>query len=217
MGRSQAAKAETHDRIVQIASERFREAGLDGVSVADLMKEAGLTVGGFYKHFTTREDLVAEAVARGQGAWLARTANAASEEDKPTIAEWIDDYLSVAHRDTPGQGCVVGALVGEIARSGPQTRAVFTEGFKDTLVLLIDRLRAADNEADNAMLRRTAISICCAMIGAIGAARAVDDPALSEEIMRSTAAQLKTLALPPEATRRPGVSGRQSPRSQVSK
>jgi TetR/AcrR family transcriptional repressor of nem operon len=217
MGRSQAAKAETHDRIVQIASERFREAGLEGVSVADLMKEAGLTVGGFYKHFATREDLVAEAVAHGQGAWLARTANAISEEEKPTIAELIDGYLSVAHRDAPGQGCVVGALVGEIARSRPQTRALFTEGLKDTLVLLIDRLRAAGNEGDNAMLRRTAISICSAMIGAIGAARAVDDPALSEEIMRSTAAQLKTLALPLEATRRPGVGGRQSPRSQVSK
>jgi TetR/AcrR family transcriptional repressor of nem operon len=216
MGRTQAAKAETHDRIVQIASERFREAGLEGVSVADLMKEAGLTVGGFYKHFATREDLVAEAVAHGQGAWLARTANAISEEEKPTIAELIDGYLSVAHRDAPGQGCVVGALVGEIARSRPQTRALFTGGLRDTLALLIDRLRAAGNE-DNAMLRRTAISICSAMIGAIGAARAVDDPALSEEIMRSTAAQLKTLALPHEGTRRPGVGGRQSPRSQVSK
>jgi TetR/AcrR family transcriptional repressor of nem operon len=217
MGHSQAAKAETHDRIVQIASERFREAGLEGVSVADLMKEAGLTVGGFYKHFATREDLVAEAVARAQGAWLARTANATSEEEKRTIAELIDGYLSVAHRDAPGQGCVVGALVGEIARSGPQTRTLFTEGLKDTLVLLIDRLRAAGNEADNAMLRRTAISICSAMIGAIGAARAVDDPALSEEIMRSTAAQLKTLALPPQATRRPGAAGRQSPRSKVNR
>jgi TetR/AcrR family transcriptional repressor of nem operon len=199
MGRSQAAKAETHDRIVQIASERFREAGLDGVSVADLMKEAGLTVGGFYKHFSTREDLVAEAVARGQGAWQARMAKATSEEEKPTIAELIDGYLSAPHRDAPGRGCPAGALVGEIARSGPQTRALFTEGLKDTLVLLIDRLRAAGIDADNATLRRTAISIYSAMIGAIGAARAVDDPALSEEIMCSTAAQIKTLALPPEA------------------
>jgi hypothetical protein len=85
-------------------------------------------------------------------------------------------------------------ILSEIARSGPQTRALFTEGLKDTLVLPIDRLRAADN----ATLRSTAISIYSAMIGAIGAARAVDDPALSEEIMRSTAAQIKTLALPPD-------------------
>ncbi len=79
MGRSQAAKSETHDRIVRIASERLRADGLDGVSVADLMKEAGLTVGGFYKHFATREDLVAEAVAAGQGNWQARMARAPSE------------------------------------------------------------------------------------------------------------------------------------------
>jgi TetR/AcrR family transcriptional repressor of nem operon len=198
MGRSQAAKAETHDRIVQIASERIREAGLDGVSVADLMQEAGLTVGGFYKHFTTREDMVAEAVARGQGAWQALMAKATSEEEKPTIVELIDRYLSVPHRDAPGRGCPAGALVGEIARSGPLTRALFTEGLKDTLVLLIDRLHAAGNDADDATLRRTAIAMYSAMIGAIGTARAVDDPVLSEEIMRSTAAQIKALALPPD-------------------
>src|SRR5271155_3522234 len=103
MGRSQAAKAETHDRIVQTASERFREAGLDGVSVADLMDQAGLTVGGFYKHFATREDLVAEAVARGQRAWQVRMAKATSEEEKPTIVDLIDRYLSVSHRDAPGR------------------------------------------------------------------------------------------------------------------
>jgi TetR/AcrR family transcriptional repressor of nem operon len=106
--------------------------------------------------------------------------------------------MSVPHRDAPGRGCPAGALVGEIARSGQQTRALFTEGSKDTLVLLIDRLRAAGNDADSATLRRTAISICSAMIGAIGAARAVDDPALSEEIKGSTAAQIKALALPPD-------------------
>jgi hypothetical protein len=72
-------------------------------------------------------------------------------------------------------------ILSEIARSGPQTRALFTEGLKDTLVLSIDRLRAAGNDADNATLRSTAISKHSAMIGAIGAARAVDDPALSEE------------------------------------
>ena len=122
MGRSQAAKAETHDRIVQIAAERLRSGGLDGVSVADLMKQAGLTVGGFYKHFATREDLVAEAVAVGQGRWQARMAEATSEEEKPHLAELIDRYLSPAHRDAPGAGCLAAALVGEIARAGPKTR-----------------------------------------------------------------------------------------------
>jgi TetR/AcrR family transcriptional repressor of nem operon len=110
----------------------------------------------------------------------------------------VDGYLSVPHRDAPGRGCVVGALVGEIARGGPQTRALFTEEMKKTLVLLSERLRAAGNAADDATPRRPAVSIYSAMIGAIGLARAVDDPALSEEIMRGTAAQIKVLALPPD-------------------
>ena len=193
MGRSQAAKAETHDRIVQIASRRMRASGLDGVSVADLMKEAGLTVGGFYKHFATRDDLVAEAVAAGQSNWQKRMAEAASEKEKPRLGELIDRYLSPAHRDAPAAGCLVGALVGEIARSGPQTRARLTEGITETLGLLVDRLEAAGAKGDEAALRAKAITIYSALIGAIGLARAVDDPALSAEIMDSAAAQIKLL------------------------
>ncbi|HTI00745.1 MAG TPA: TetR/AcrR family transcriptional regulator [Acidisoma sp.] len=196
MGRSQAAKAETHDRIVQIASERLRAEGLAGVSVAELMKEAGLTVGGFYKHFATREDLVAEAVAAGQGNWQARMAQAASEAEKPQIGELIDRYLSPKHRDAPEAGCLAATLVGEIARSGKQTRASFTEGLAKSFNLLVDRLRAAGTTGDDAALRAKAITVYSALIGAIGMARAVDDPALSLEIMESAAAQIKALATP---------------------
>jgi TetR/AcrR family transcriptional repressor of nem operon len=196
MGRSQAAKAETHDRIVQIASERFRADGLDGISVADLMKEAGLTVGGFYKHFATREDLVAEAVAVGLGNWQNRMARAASEDEKPRLGELIDRYLSPAHRDAPAAGCLAAALVGEIARSGPQTRARFTEGVTKSFDLLVDRLQADGNADDDAALRAKAITIYSALIGAIALARAVDDPALSAEIMIRAAAQIKALGVP---------------------
>jgi TetR/AcrR family transcriptional regulator, transcriptional repressor for nem operon len=196
MGRSQAAKAETHERIVQIASERLRASGLNGASVSDLMKEAGLTVGGFYRHFATREDLVAEAVAVGQGTWQARMAQAASEEEKPEIAELIDRYLSPAHRDAPEAGCLAAALVGEIARSGPQIRARFTEGLAMSFDLLVDRLRVAGNGGDDAAVRAKAITIYSALIGAIGFARAVDDPDLSAEIIESAAAQIKALAAP---------------------
>ncbi|MCB8882164.1 TetR/AcrR family transcriptional regulator [Acidisoma cellulosilytica] len=196
MGRSQAAKAETHDRIVRIASERLRTHGLDGVSVADLMKEAGLTVGGFYKHFATREDLVAEAVAFGQGTWQARIAQAPSEAEKPKIGEMIDRYLSPAHRDTPAAGCLAAALVAEIARGGQQTRTSFTGGLTKSFDLLVERLQAAGNTGDDAALRAKAITVYSALIGAVGLARAVDDPALSEEIMASAAAQIKALAAP---------------------
>jgi TetR/AcrR family transcriptional regulator, transcriptional repressor for nem operon len=196
MGRSQAAKAETHDRIVEIASRRLRAGGLDGVSVAELMKEAGLTVGGFYKHFATREDLVAEAVEAGFGSWRVRMAKAASDGEKAQIGEVIDRYLSPAHRDAPAGGCLAAALVGEIARSGPQTRARFTEGLTKGLDLLVDRLRAVGNTGDDAALRPKAIAVYGALIGAIELARAVDDTALSAEIMAGAAAQIKALAAP---------------------
>lgn len=195
MGRSQAAKAETHDRIVQIASEKLRAEGLAGVSLADLMKEAGLTVGGFYKHFEAREDLLAEAVAAGQQSWQARLAAALEAEAPPPLAAMIDRYLSPAHRDAPATGCLAAALASEIARSGPQTRARFTAGLVESFALLTACLKAAGVPGAEPALRARAITLYSTLIGAIGLARAVDDPALSAEIMDSAAAQIKAQAL----------------------
>src|SRR5258708_32092995 len=128
MGHSQAEKAKTHKRIVQIASKRFREDGLVGVGVADVMKEAGLTVGGFYKHFDSRDDLVAEALSVALGR-LKRQMDAAASGGPPlTYAKVVDDYLSEAHRDKPGVGCPISALAGEIARGDKRTRSLATEG-----------------------------------------------------------------------------------------
>ena len=78
MGHSRADKEKTHKRIVKIAARRFREEGLAGVGIAELMKEAGLTVGGFYKHFNSRDDLVAEAVSSALGTWKRQKDAAAS-------------------------------------------------------------------------------------------------------------------------------------------
>src|ERR1700752_412029 len=122
MRHSKAEKAKTHRRIVTIASKRFREKGLAGIGIADLMQEAGLTVGGFYKHFKSRDDLVAEAVGAALGSWKRRADAAASGGPPLTYEELVDDYLSEAHRDDLGTGCPVGALAGDIARSGKRTR-----------------------------------------------------------------------------------------------
>src|SRR5260370_14588116 len=105
MGHARAEKAKPHKRIVAIASKRFREEGLAGFGIADLMKEAGLTVGGFYKHFDSREDLVAEAVGSALGAWRRQVDAAASGGPPVTYESLVDDYLSEAHRDQPGTGC----------------------------------------------------------------------------------------------------------------
>src|SRR5438309_11307963 len=133
MRHSKAEKAKTHKRIVAIASKRFREEGLAGVGIADLMKEAGLTVGGFYKHFDSRDDLVAEAVGSALGAWKRQVDAAASGGPPVTYESLVDDYLSEAHRDQPGTGCPVVALAGDIASSDKRTRAVVTRQIREDL------------------------------------------------------------------------------------
>ena len=127
MGYSRAEKEKTHKRIVAIAAKRFRENGLDGVGIADLMKEAGLTVGGFYKHFKSREALVPEAVGSSLGTWERQVEAAASGGPPVTYASLIDEYLSETHRKHPGTGCPVAALTGDISRSDKRTRALVTE------------------------------------------------------------------------------------------
>ncbi len=110
MGYSKAQKAKTHERIVKLASKRFREEGLAGIGIAELMKEAGLTVGGFYKHFDSRDHLVAEAVNSAFAGWRRRVDGATTSGPPVSYEKLIDDYLSEAHRDNPGSGCAFSAL-----------------------------------------------------------------------------------------------------------
>jgi TetR/AcrR family transcriptional regulator, transcriptional repressor for nem operon len=190
MGHSKAEKAKTHKRIVAIASKRFREEGLAGVGIADLMKEAGLTVGGFYKHFDSRDDLVAEAVGSALGGWKRQVDAAAPGGPPVTYASLVDNYLSEAHRDQPGTGCPVVALAGDIARSDRRTRAVVTREIRDSIALLATLIRGT-NEEDKGKARAPAILTYCALVGAIGVARAVSDQQLSREILKTVTQLLK--------------------------
>jgi len=190
MGHSRAEKAKTHKRIVTLASKRFREKGLAGIGIADLMKEAGLTVGGFYKHFDSRDDLVAEAVGSALGAWKRQVDTARSGGPSVTYESLVDDYLSEAHRDQPGTGCPVVALAGDIARSDRRTRAMVTREIRDSIELLATLIRRT-NEEDKGTTRSQAILTYCALVGAIGVARAVSDQQLSREILKTVAPLLK--------------------------
>jgi TetR/AcrR family transcriptional repressor of nem operon len=125
MGYSKAQKKKTHERIVKLASKRFREEGLARIGIAELMKEAGLTVGGFYKHFNSRDHLVAEAVNSAFGGWKRRVEAAKPGGPPVSYEKLIDDYLNEAHRDNPGTGCAFSALAPEIARSDKRTRALY--------------------------------------------------------------------------------------------
>jgi TetR/AcrR family transcriptional regulator, transcriptional repressor for nem operon len=190
MGYSKAQKARTHKRIVAIASKRFREKGLAGSGIAELMKEAGLTVGGFYKHFDSRDALVAEAVGSAFGGWQRRVDAAASGGPPVSYARLIDDYLSDAHRRNPGTGCAFSALGPEIARCDKRTRVLTTEQVRNDLELIAGLLPGKDNRA----ARSRAILIFSALVGAMSLARAVSDESLSREILKTVAERLKNSA-----------------------
>jgi TetR/AcrR family transcriptional regulator, transcriptional repressor for nem operon len=186
MGHSKAEKTKTHKRIVQIASKRFREEGLAGIGIADLMKEAGLTVGGFYKHFDSRDELVAEAVSSAFGTWKRQMDAAASGGPPLSYAKLIDDYLNDAHRENPGTGCAFSALAGEIARSDKRTRALATEQIRNDIQLIASLLGARSGENDHAA-RSQAILTFSALVGAMVLARAVSDERFSREILKTVA------------------------------
>ena len=186
MGYSRSDKAETHTRIVSVAAKRFRELGLEGIGVADVMKEAGVTVGGFYKHFDSRDELVVEALAtafQDLDHW---------EEHTDTLTKALESYLSEEHRDAPGAGCALGALLGDMSRASRSAKAVYTERLKRTLAYstsLVPPNGASDRRA-------RAILTISAMLGAINLSRAVSDPNLSREILEQTRDQLISLNKP---------------------
>jgi TetR/AcrR family transcriptional repressor of nem operon len=193
MRHSKTEKANTHKRIVTIASKKFREEGLAGIGIADLMKEAGLTVGGFYKHFKSRDALVAEAIGSALEIWKDRIDAAAAGGPRITYDSLVDDYLSEAHRNYPGRGCPVSALAGDLARSDKRTRTLVSRKIRDNIALLATLIRAS-SKTDKDAARSRAVMTYCAMVGAISMARAVSDKELSREILKTVAQRLKNPA-----------------------
>ncbi|RWA50068.1 hypothetical protein AU476_29075 [Cupriavidus sp. UYMSc13B] len=174
MGHSQTQKQQTHESIVQLAAQRFRELGLEGLSIANLMKEAGLTHGGFYKHFESRDDLVAEALAAAL-----ESNNEARMARRDTFETSVEAYLNRKHRDSPGNGCAVSALVNDIGRARGDARAIYTAQVRNSLSRIAGLLGTADGASHDA----EALVAYSAMVGALCLSRAVDDPALSAKIM----------------------------------
>ncbi|PDS78324.1 TetR/AcrR family transcriptional regulator [Rhizobium sp. L43] len=179
MGRSQLEKQKTHEKIVETASKRLREEGLEGIGVADLMKEAGLTVGGFYKHFASRDDLVAEAVQSAFDSWGRRLEAEGVNPAEMSAADVADRYVSAYHRDNPGEGCPFAALTSDLSRSGEKARAIATDGLRRNFEALASKAAGAD-EGDR---RRKAIMAFAMMAGGVGLARISSDEELSAEIL----------------------------------
>lgn len=178
MGHSQAQKQANHDRILAAAVDLLRRRGLEHTGIAEVMRAAGLTHGGFYSHFESREAMVEEALCDAFAADEARLLKASGRIGKHRRAAMVEAYLSPAHRDDPARGCTAAALAGDIARSDTGVRAIFTEQvrrYRDEVAALIP----AEAEA----ARAHALFGIGAMIGALLLSRAVDDAALSDEIL----------------------------------
>jgi TetR/AcrR family transcriptional regulator, transcriptional repressor for nem operon len=169
-----AETAAKHERIVKEASRLFRERGFENVSVGEVMKAAGLTHGAFYAHFGSKEELEAAAVAYGQKVSLERVEHS---NRKKSTESYVERYLSAWHRDHPGDGCTMAALAQEVARSTPELKTAFERGLEDIL-----SAKGGD--------RKDAIFQAAAMIGGVVLARAVQDPQLSEEILKSVREKL---------------------------
>ena len=182
MGSSQADKAASHERIVKTASRRIRRQGIDNVSVAELMTQAGLTHGGFYRHFDSRDELVAEAIddALAQGS---RRVQASAKLGRPAaLSAIVDGYLSRLHRDKPETGCAVAALPTDIVRCAPRARAAYSRQVRGYVEGLTELTPSRD--PDEAHLT------VAALVGALLLARAVDDRHLSDEILDRVARAL---------------------------
>jgi TetR/AcrR family transcriptional repressor of nem operon len=178
VSREQAAA--NHDRIVEVASELFRERGFEGVAVADLMKAAGLTHGGFYGHFDSKNDLAAQACARSLERSAEKWRTLAAEGGDESLKAITEHYLSDRHRDEPGRGCAYAALAADVARqNNPALRHIFTGGLRP-LIDVLTRLLPGQSRAAR---RKKALARLSGMIGAVILARAVDDAPLSNEIL----------------------------------
>lgn len=175
-------KQETHDRIVRKASVRLREKGAHGIGVADLMKEAGLTHGGFYAHFDSREALVIEAFGyamdRAIEHWRKRSDQVAPEKQ---LSQMVETYLSALHRDDPGHGCSIPSLGAEIARESPKARKAFAGKLDEMVEMMADFIPDLPRKT----ARKQAIATLATMAGTVLLARIAGSSEMSDEVLKA--------------------------------
>jgi TetR/AcrR family transcriptional regulator, transcriptional repressor for nem operon len=177
---SREHKLETHARIVKKASVRLREKGAHGIGVADLMKDAGLTHGGFYAHFDSREALVIEAFTHAMDRSTERWRKLAEQTPpEKRLAMIVNTYLTPLHRDDPGHGCSIPALGAEIARESPKTRRAFA----GRLEQMIDTLAAQLPGVPRKAARKQAMAAIATMMGTLVLARVAGSGDFSDELL----------------------------------
>ncbi len=186
MGHSQADKALSRERILRMAADSVRDKGLESVSVGKLMRSVNLTHGGFYNHFASRSDLLAQALERAlvEGGKLA-TASMKSGEVTRSYETRVKSYLSRAHRDARTDGCAIAALASDVARADDASRAVMSAHLDELVSLLEQSLNSRDE--------RDAMLAVSAMVGAVVLARVQTDPKKSDALLKSVRDRLLDL------------------------
>ena len=179
---SKEHKQETHARIVKKASVRLREKGAHGIGVADLMKEAGLTHGGFYAHFDSREALVVEAFGYAMDRSTERWRKVAEQTPpEKRFATIVESYLTSVHRDDPGHGCAVPTLGAEIARESLKTRKAFAAKLEQMIDIIADQILDVPGKT----ARKQAMAALATMMGTLVLSRIAGSGEFSDEILSS--------------------------------
>jgi TetR/AcrR family transcriptional repressor of nem operon len=179
---SREHKLETHARIVKKASVRLREKGAHGIGVADLMKEAGLTHGGFYAHFDSRDALVVEAFSYAIDRAIERWRKTVEQmPPHKRLSSLVEIYLTPLHRDDPGNGCAVPTLGAEIARESPKTRRAFAAKLEQMIELIGDQIPDVARKT----ARKQAIATLATMMGTIVMSRIAGTGEFSDEILEA--------------------------------
>ena len=179
MRKSKVEMAATHQRIIERASVLLRERGIDGIGLADLMREAGLTHGGFYRHFASKSDLVAKACACGFAENARNLWKRIDRDGENGLEALVDGYLSERHCADRGHGCTVAALAADAARQDGELRDVFTAGVARMIESIAPLMPGTSTEQRRAEATAAAVT----MIGALTVARSASDPALARTVL----------------------------------
>lgn len=185
---SETHKEETRKRVVAVAARQIRARGPAGVSVAEVMAEAGLTHGGFYAHFPSKDALVGAAITQAfddRRAYLSRVGENLGAAGY--LTHLVDSYVSAAHRDRPDRGCPITTLSNDLPRQGEPARAAFNDGVRSLIGAISSRLTVGAPQDRFAL----AGSLVAEMAGAVTLARAVSDPVLSDDLLEQTRRSVK--------------------------
>ncbi|WP_460156794.1 TetR/AcrR family transcriptional regulator [Pseudomonas sp. S2_H10] len=183
MRKSRQETSETRQRIVEAASVEFRKNGIGGTGLSGLMTAAGLTHGGFYRHFQSKDQVVAEACGAAIGGLVSELEEVADNGGFDAI---VGHYLSAHHRDALEQSCPYAALGSELVRSNDQVRAIATQGLERVIGVLAAQSKSGNSESE----RARALVAMCTMMGALTLSRMASHPALSAEILETAVIHL---------------------------